>query len=85
MQGWAEREQKQECSGLLRMGGDEAQTVSPSVDTAHMVRWPDSDLQHDVSLLGPSNLLCDVNAMAQKHALELPISGYLLAVHLNTA
>lgn len=29
---------------LPRMAGDKAQTVSPSVDTAHMVRWSDSDL-----------------------------------------
>lgn len=83
---WAKRGQQQERGGFSTSGaGEEAQIVSPSVDTAHMVWWPGGDLEHILILPGTGNLLCDVNAMAQKHAPEVPVSVHHLAIHLYTA
>ena len=59
--------------------------MSPFVYTAHMVRWPDGDLEQVLKLPGTYKVLCDVNAMSQEHALESSISGNCLPIHFDTA
>ena len=84
--GWAKGSHQQERGGFVTSGaGEEPKVVSPSVDTAHMVWWPDGDLEQILILFGTGNLLCYVNAMAQEHAPEVSVSVHRLAIHLYTA
>ena len=84
MHGWAE-ELPARVRGLSRTEVMRAKNVSPSVNTAHMVRWADSHLERVLIAFRAMNMLSDVDAVAQKHALELPIRSHLLTVDLKTA
>lgn len=51
-------------AGACLNRGDKAQSGSPSVNTAHMVWWADSHLEHVLDPFCAMHVLCDVNAMA---------------------
>ena len=58
---------------------------APFVNTAHMVGRPYQTLQQVGSLVGACNLLGDVNAVAQEHALAALLSRNHLPIDSNAA